>query len=83
MSDFAGLIFNNGKCYRSLKMFTMKHLKDFGLGRKENMEIAVEDELMNFLHEFQNKIQNEGTLVEIHHTFTLPVLNVIWLMVGG
>lgn len=47
------------------------------------MEIAVEDELMNFLHEFQNKIQNEGTLVEIHHTFTLPVLNVIWLMVGG
>lgn len=64
-------------------MFTMKHLKDFGLGRKENMEIAVEDELMNFLHEFQNKIQNEGTLVEIHHTFTLPVLNVIWLMVGG
>jgi len=79
----SGLIFNNGKDYRQLKMFTLKHLKDFGLGRRENMEIAVEDELLNFLNYFHQKVESQNNVVQIHHTFTLPVLNILWEMVAG
>jgi methyl farnesoate epoxidase/farnesoate epoxidase len=79
----AGLIFNNGKPYRHLKSFTLKHLKDFGLGRRENMEIAVEDELLNFLDYFKRKVESQNNVVHIHHTFTLPVLNILWEMVAG
>ncbi len=63
-------------------MYTLKRLKGFGLGKKENMEIAVEDELSTFLDAFQQKIGNAGN-IRLHHTFTLPVLNILWMMVAG
>jgi len=79
-----GIIFNNGKPYREIKHFTVKNLKDFGFGKKQNMETAVQDELTDFLHYFQHTTLKEGPLtIKMEHMFTLPVLNILWIMVAG
>ncbi|CAL8129066.1 unnamed protein product [Orchesella dallaii] len=80
----SSIIFNNGKPYREIKHFTVKNLKDFGFGKKQNMETAVEDELVDFLHYFQQTTLNDGPrTIKMEHMFTLPVLNILWIMVAG
>jgi len=79
-----GLIFNNGRPYREIKHFTVKNLKDFGFGKKQNMETAVEDELLDFLHYFDDGIlHGKPNTIKMEHLFTLPVLNILWIMVAG
>lgn len=81
---FLGLIFNNGRPYREIKHFTVKNLKDFGFGKKQNMEQAVEDELLDFLHYFEDTIlKDTSSPIRMKHMFTLSVLNILWIMVAG
>jgi len=78
-----GLIFNNEKPYRDIKLFTVKTLKDFGFGKKVSMESAVEGESIDFLDYFQQKVEEEHGVIYMKNMFTLPVLNILWDMVAG
>ncbi|CAG7816358.1 unnamed protein product [Allacma fusca] len=78
-----GLIFINDEPYKKIKNFTVRNLKDFGFGKKQTMEAAVEEELLQFLDYFQEKSKRSGGVVHMEHAFTLPVLNILWNMVAG
>ena len=48
------------------------------------MEVAVKEELIDFMYEFTQKVENStGNVIHMEHSFTLPVLNVLWNMIGG
>jgi len=59
-------------------------LKDFGFGVKKSMEGAIKDELIDFIYDFTQKLDpSQGSVLVMKHMFTLPVLNVLWNMIGG
>lgn len=48
------------------------------------MEDAVKDELIDFIYDFEQKVESsQGNVIYMKHMFTLPVLNVLWNMIGG
>ena len=69
-----------GKRWTSQRNFAVKHLRNFGFGKKD-LEVVIEREASNLV-EYILASNNKEMKMEMF-TFAVPVLNVLWDMVAG
>ena len=75
-----GIVMTDGKRWASQRNFAVKHLRNFGFGKK-GLEVVIEREASNLV---QHILESSGQEVEMKlFTFAVPVLNVLWDMVAG
>ena len=74
-----GLIFNDGESWKSHRRFTLKTLKDFGLGKSSLESVLIEE--ADRMGEFFMQKKKEPFLVQT--LFNLVILNVLWTIVAG
>ena len=75
-----GVITTEGQVWSQQRRFALKHLKDFGFGRKSLDSVMIEevDQLIDKLI----KTQRNG-VVEILGTFNIAIINVLWQIVAS
>ena len=71
---------SKGKRWASQRNFAVKHLRNFGFGKKD-LEVVIEREASNLV-EYILANNNKEMKMEMF-TFAVPVLNVLWDMVAG
>jgi len=70
----------DGKRWSSQRNFTVKHLKNFGFGKKD-LEIVIQREALSLVNHL---VASSSKEVEVSMSiFAVPVLNVLWEMVAG
>ncbi|KAF3425766.1 hypothetical protein E2986_10061 [Frieseomelitta varia] len=75
-----GILFTDGPMWSQCRRFTMRHLKNFGLGQSimEKQLIVEAENLTNYLRHISAK----GP-VSMHTVFDIAVLNSLWCMFAG
>merc|ERR1712032_420043 len=75
-----GIVMTDGKRWTSQRNFAVKHLRNFGFGKKD-LEVVIEREASNLV---EHILANNGNEMKMEmFTFAVPVLNVLWDMVAG
>ncbi|KOX69409.1 hypothetical protein WN51_05572 [Melipona quadrifasciata] len=75
-----GILFTDGSTWSQCRRFTMRHLRNFGLGQSimEKQLIVEAENLTNYLRHISAK----GP-VSMHTVFDIAVLNSLWCMFAG
>lgn len=76
-----GIVFTDEENWEVQRKFTMKTLKQLGLGRT-NMVEHIEREAYEMV-EYFNERSKDGSPIEMHDGFDIPVLNVMWAFLSG
>merc|ERR1712032_988509 len=75
-----GIVMTDGKRWTSQRSFAVKHLRNFGFGKKD-LEVVIEREASSLV---EHILANNGNEMRMEmFTFAVPVLNVLWDMVAG
>ncbi|KAK4295179.1 hypothetical protein Pmani_032235 [Petrolisthes manimaculis] len=77
--DPLGILGTSGEAWKSQRRFTLRTLKDLGLGR-QTLEPIMQSELEELIDYFRI---NEGRKTDIGLTFNRSIVNVIWAIVIG
>lgn len=81
-----GVLLTDGELWREQRRFLLKHLKEFGFGRRGMGEIAQSEgvymvkDVMDLIH--KNNIDG-GCIIQMHNFFNTYVLNTLWTMMAG
>jgi len=79
-----GIIWGGGDAWRTVRRFTIRTLRDFGFGKKTNMQIVMKRETEAALQEIRATIiENNGIWDVNTHILSTFTLNVLWSLVGG
>lgn len=72
-----GVLLTDGPFWVGLRHFTLRHLKDFGFGKKSAEGVILEEteQLM--------KEMKEKEVVQVAGLFSVPSINVLWSMIAG
>ncbi|XP_037792868.1 cytochrome P450 2L1-like [Penaeus monodon] len=73
-----GLIFSEGRPWQESRRFALRHLRDFGLGRR-SLERVIRPEVASFLKDLEGRA---GRPTEVNWNLNVAVLNVIWRLVA-
>ncbi|XP_063701883.1 methyl farnesoate epoxidase-like [Culicoides brevitarsis] len=76
-----GIVFTDERDWEVQRKFTMKTLKQLGLGRT-NMVEHIEREAYEMVEYFKER-SKDGSPIEMHDGFDIPVLNVMWAFLSG
>jgi len=80
VGESLGIVFTDGKRWASQRNFAVKHLRNFGFGKKD-LEVVIEREATSLVNHI---LASDGKEMEMEmFTFAVPVLNVLWDMVAG
>ncbi|KAM4696329.1 cytochrome P450 2G1-like [Rhinophrynus dorsalis] len=74
-----GLAFSNGERWKQLRQFTMRTLKDFGMGKK-SIEVKIQEEAHYLVKEFR---KSNGIPIETHKGIMDAVSNVLFSILFG
>ena len=79
-----GIATASGDDWKEQRRFTLKHLKDFGLGKK-SMESLILDEVKELSEKFKSDMKlNDDNEIPINwSTFNMSILNALWGIVSG
>lgn len=78
-----GLIFTEGAFWQEQRRFTLRHLRDLGFG-KTSIESQMMDEINELINDIKESAQsNPNRAVEFKSTFGVPVINILWAIIGG
>lgn len=75
----SGIFFKDGLFWQNQRRFTMRHLRDFGFGRRfEELEIHIDEELRAFVdlikngakYDYEKKLMTEDGLIAVPQIFT-------------
>ena len=74
-----GLVMNDGDFQTKQKNFCMKHLKNFGFGKKDFESVILEQarELVDYLE------RKEGKVTINNSVFSTSAVNLIWSLIAG
>lgn len=76
-----GVVFNDGDFYDTQRRFSIKVLREMGMGRASMIE-HIEQECTEMVEFFTQKSIN-GQLIDMQHVFDIPVLNSLWSLIAG
>ena len=74
-----GIVFSHGEYWREQRKFSMKTLKDFGVG-KSNLQTVINDEVAKLVDELR---EDAGTPVDLRLRTNLAVVNSLWQILNG
>ncbi|KAF5282693.1 hypothetical protein FQA39_LY17500 [Lamprigera yunnana] len=74
-----GIVFSDGELWQKQRKFSLHHLKNFGLGKRE-MELNVAEESKELIADLMKKVANP---IFMHNVFDVSVMNVLWTMMAG
>lgn len=77
-----GLVFSDGDFWDSQRKFSVKILRQIGLGRSSMIE-HIEREATDMLAHFRKISEGGDAIIEMQHAFDIPVLNILWALVAG
>lgn len=75
-----GVVFSDGEYWSAQRKFSVKVLRQMGMGRSAMIE-HLEEEAASMVDHFR-KLSRVGT-IEMRHAFDIPVLNILWAMLAG
>lgn len=81
-----GVLLTDGELWKEQRRFLLKHLKDFGFGRKGMGEVAKSEaeymvkDVMKMIADNNN---NGGYVTHMHNFFNTYILNTLWTMIAG
>ena len=70
---------SEGQEWVEQRRFTLRNLRDFGFGKNTGEELIV-NEMREFIRNLEKHV---GTPLPINRSFTVAVLNTLWMMVSG
>lgn len=73
-----GIMFSDGAYWTELRRFTLRELRDLGLGKSQLGDVILDEAEATL-----KAMQRDGPVVEPNKIFNAPVLNVLWYMVSG
>lgn len=76
-----GMVFSDGDFWDTQRKFSVKILRQMGLGRSSMIE-HIEREAADMIAHFR-KISGDDAIIEMQHAFDIPVLNILWALVAG
>ena len=76
---FSGVLINEGQSWIEHRRFTLRNLREFGMGRK-SMETIIQDEI-DELSGILSKL--DGKPFEVTYTFNVTALNSLWWIMTG
>ena len=74
-----GLVMNDGDFQTRQKNFCMKHLKNFGFGKKD-FESVISEQARELVHYLEKK---EGKMMINNSVFSTSAVNLIWSLLAG
>ncbi|KPI96759.1 putative cytochrome P450 303a1 [Papilio xuthus] len=79
-----GVLLTDGELWKEQRRFLIKHLKEFGFGRKGMGDIAC-TEASFMLEDVTNLISKDGPQngIFMHNFFNTYILNTLWTMMAG
>ena len=77
---FTGIIGPAGEEWAEQRKFSMRHLRDFGFGRK-SMEESLNAEVDRLCQNFRKKMKNGP--VDPHLVFNGAIINALWNLAVG
>ena len=61
----------------------MRHLREFGFGKKQAMQGFVNEEFLAIVRHFDNTIEKHDGILSPNHFFRLPSFNLSWACAAG
>lgn len=78
-----GVLMTDGELWKEQRRFTVKHLKDVGIGKSFH-EGTILDEITHVVSEIKNVVDSSnGGNIKLENLFTTAVINILWIMVAG
>lgn len=80
-----GIILTDEDLWRDSRKFLVRHLKDFGFGRRGMAEIirAESEQLLSDMKKKCSVNNNNAAVVQMNDVFSVYVLNTLWSMMAG
>ena len=70
---------SEGQEWVEQRRFTLRNLRDFGFGKNSGVEL-ITNEMREFI---QSLATNIGQPVSINRSFTVALLNTLWMIISG
>ncbi|XP_039763878.1 probable cytochrome P450 303a1 [Pararge aegeria] len=79
-----GILLTDGELWKEQRKFLIKHLREFGFGRRGMSEIAFSEagHMINDVLEIM-KNNNSAVIKNMHSFFSTYILNTLWTMMAG
>lgn len=74
-----GIIFTEGTKWQEQRRFTLRHLRDFGFGRK-SMEAIIAEEALELTDRLK---AHEGKPISTDNAFNAAIINALWSLLTG
>ncbi|KAL4717752.1 hypothetical protein ACJJTC_000901 [Scirpophaga incertulas] len=78
-----GLLLTDGELWKEQRRFLVKHLREFGFGRKGMGNIACSEAAHMILDLKETLNNNDEGIVQMHNFFNTYILNTLWFMMAG
>ncbi|ODM92885.1 Methyl farnesoate epoxidase [Orchesella cincta] len=69
--------------WTQLRRFSLRHLRDFGFGKRDAMQSVIHAELHDLVHELNISLKENNGIHTFDNYFTVSALNVVWSMLAG
>ena len=81
-SDGVGIVASSGETWKEQRRFTLKHLRNFGLGKK-SMDTLIVDEIKELSEKWKHDGESSDKLKIDWTTFNMSILNALWGIVSS
>lgn len=80
-----GLLLTDGELWKEQRRFLIKHLKEFGFGRRGMGETAQSEAtfMRNDIISVIESNNNNSAVIQMHNFFNVYILNTLWTMMAG